>query len=50
MRRILLAVAVSWGFACSGLLFAAEPGAVEFLNSGKVLPTNLPFFEAVRDE
>lgn len=27
---------------------AAEPARVEFLNSGKTLPTNLPFSEAVR--
>jgi len=27
---------------------AAEPVKVEFLNSGKVLPANLPFSEAVR--
>ena len=32
----------------AGACFAAEPAKVEFLNSGKVSPTNLPFSEAVR--
>lgn len=45
--RIPVAVAMCW-FACLGLVFAAEPGSVEFLNSGKVFPTGLPFSEAVR--
>jgi reactive intermediate/imine deaminase len=31
-----------------GPLFAAQPATIEFLNSGKVLPTTLPFSEAVR--
>jgi reactive intermediate/imine deaminase len=35
------------GFLVVGAAPAKEP-AVEFLNSGKVLPTNLPFSEAVR--
>lgn len=48
MKKILLAVVAGWRFLCSGLAFAVEPGSVEFLNSGKVLPTNLPFSEAVR--
>jgi 2-iminobutanoate/2-iminopropanoate deaminase len=30
------------------LLYAEETGSIEFLNSGKVLPANLPFSEAVR--
>ena len=46
MRSLLLAA------ACAGLaigpVFAGETAPVEFLNSGKVLPTNLPFSEAVR--
>jgi reactive intermediate/imine deaminase len=29
-------------------VLAAESGSIEFLNSGKVLPTTLPFSEAVR--
>jgi 2-iminobutanoate/2-iminopropanoate deaminase len=48
MKKILFAVVAGWSFLCSGLLFGLEPGSVEFLNSGKVLPTNLPFSEAVR--
>ena len=31
-----------------GRRFLCLPGSVEFLNSGKVLPANLPFSEAVR--
>ena len=46
MRLIMFAVLV---FNPSTLpTFAASPDAVQFLNSGKVLPTNLPFSEAVR--
>jgi 2-iminobutanoate/2-iminopropanoate deaminase len=48
MKRFLLAVAV-----LSSSTFGSAPcsdgtGSVEFLNSGKVLPSNLPFSEAVR--
>jgi len=32
----------------TGVALAKEPAKVEFLNSGKVLPTTLPFSEAVR--
>ena len=46
MKKILLAVVAGWSFLCSGLAFAVEPASVEFLDSGKVLPTNLPFSEA----
>ena len=42
--RTILAVQLLF---TSTLAFAAEP-RVEFLNSGKVTPTNLPFSEAVR--
>ena len=36
-------------FALSAtVIYAEENGPVEFLNSGKVLPKNLPFSEAVR--
>ena len=48
MRNILLLVVACSGLASGGLVFADEAGSVEFLNSGKVLPTNLPFSEAVR--
>jgi len=32
----------------AGLLFAGEVGSIDFLHSGKVLPTTPPFFEADR--
>lgn len=40
-------------FACFGLLhtsatFAAKAETIQYLNSGKILPTGLPFSEAVR--
>ena len=34
--------------AATPVVHAEPPTGVEFLNSGKVLPTNLPFSEAVR--
>lgn len=34
--------------ALAGAARAAPPSRIEFLNSGKVLPANLPFSEAVR--
>jgi|SRR5687767_14871077 2-iminobutanoate/2-iminopropanoate deaminase len=48
MRRTVLALAtlLTVGSATTPAAVAAE--RVEFLNSGKVLPTNLPFSEAVR--
>ncbi len=48
MKKILLSVVAGWSFPCPGLPLAVEPGSVEFLNSGKVLPTDLLFSEAVR--
>ena len=48
MKKIALTVAVLASLGCAGSLFADERSSVEFLNSGKVLPTNLPFSEAVR--
>lgn len=36
------------GFFVTGAVSAKQPATVEFLNSGKVLPTGLPFSEAVR--
>lgn len=47
MRTMLLVLAAIGSLACASAL-AEPPGAVQFLNSGKVLPTNLPFSEAVR--
>lgn len=48
MRKALLLLVVLGGVVTSEKLFAAEGAAVEFLNSGKVMATNLPFSEAVR--
>ena len=48
MKRIVFTVAVLVNIGCAGSLLAAETHSVEFLNSGKVLPTTLPFSEAVR--
>ena len=48
MKTIVLFVAACFSFVCVESLFAGEGGSVEFLNSGKVLPTTLPFSEAVR--
>ncbi len=43
---LLLGAAVGVLLACSAS--AKQPATVEFLNSGKVVPTSLPFSEAVR--
>ena len=48
MKTKLMLVAVWLGLSMPGPLFAAQPVTVEFLNSGKVLPSTLPFSEAVR--
>ena len=48
MKQFVLLFAALGIFAASEQVFAAGTDAVEFLNSGKVLPTNLPFSEAVR--
>ena len=48
MRKALLLLAVLGSVAISEQAVADGTDAVEFLNSGKVLPTNLPFSEAVR--
>ena len=48
MRKALLLLVALGGLAGSQQVFCAGIDAVEFLNSGKVLPTNLPFSEAVR--
>ena len=48
MRRTILLLAACVMLSSAQLAFSAESGSVEFLNSGKVLPTNLPFSEAVR--
>lgn len=48
MRNIAFLLAICGSFASAQLGFAEPGGSVEFLNSGKVLPSNLPFSEAVR--
>ena len=48
MKRSLLLLATALGFSAICPAVAKHPVNVEFLNSGKVLPTNLPFSEAVR--
>jgi 2-iminobutanoate/2-iminopropanoate deaminase len=50
MRKILVLLAAWGGFASMHPVFAEQPATVQFLNSGKVLPTDLPFSEAVRVE
>ena len=48
MRKAAIIV-VAMGFVMHAAAAAAEPsGTPEFLNSGKVVPTTLPFSEAVR--
>ena len=48
MKRTLLLLAATYGLVTAGQLCADEATPIEFLNSGKVLPTTLPFSEAVR--
>ena len=48
MRKALLLLVVCGSFASAQVVFAEQLGAIQFLNSGKVIPTNLPFSEAVR--
>lgn len=47
MTKSVWVMAVCVALGC-GVAPAAEDTSIEFLNSGKVLPTNLPFSEAVR--
>jgi len=49
MKSLLLAIVATATIACAARPSSADGAdSVEFLNSGKVLPTNLPFSEAVR--
>jgi reactive intermediate/imine deaminase len=48
MKNIVVAAAACALVAAAGSVTTGQAPAVEFLNSGKVLPTNLPFSEAVR--
>ena len=48
MRNTLSLLTAFLALADAPMAFADQPGSIEFLNSGKVLPTTLPFSEAVR--
>jgi reactive intermediate/imine deaminase len=48
MNKLLSMLLALGGLAGPGSAGAASATTVEFLNSGKVLPANLPFSEAVR--
>jgi len=48
MNRVLLIVVILVGVTYAATLVAEDTKSVEFLNSGRVLPANLPFSEAVR--
>ena len=48
INKILSLLAVGALLAGSGPALAGDAGTIQFLNSGKVVPTNLPFSEAVR--
>jgi 2-iminobutanoate/2-iminopropanoate deaminase len=48
MSRALAAIAAAAAIACPAAAPAQDRPPVEFLNSGKVTPTTLPFSEAVR--
>jgi 2-iminobutanoate/2-iminopropanoate deaminase len=48
MKNALLLLAVLGSVATSEEVFSAGTANVEFLNSGKIMPTNLPFSEGVR--
>lgn len=48
MRRTLILLAVCGSLAGGSLPLASRGNGIEFLNSGKVLPKDLPFSEAVR--
>lgn len=48
MKQVLATFVASLCVLAAQSLFAAPSTTIEFLNSGKVLPTTLPFSEAVR--
>ncbi|MBC7657711.1 MAG: hypothetical protein H7147_11145 [Frankiaceae bacterium] len=48
MKTILMSILSVGFFAVAGVAMAAEPARIQYLNSGKVLRTDLPFSEAVR--
>ena len=48
MRRILVLLLACGYFPSFPSVFAEQPETIQFLNSGKISSTNLPFSEAVR--
>ena len=48
MKTILMSIISVGIFAVASVAMAAEPATIQYLNSGKVLRTDLPFSEAVR--
>lgn len=48
MKNVLLVLALGAFLLSFGTVSAAKAARAEFLNSGKVIPTNLPFSEAVK--
>jgi reactive intermediate/imine deaminase len=48
MRKILLLLTMLGSVAAAGAVSASDTQTIEYLNSSKVLPTTLPFSEAVR--
>ena len=48
MRKAVFLLIACATLTSAQMVLAEGSGSVEFLNSGKVLPTNLPFSEAVR--
>jgi 2-iminobutanoate/2-iminopropanoate deaminase len=48
MKKVSLLISSIAGLLIASAASAKSPPTVEFLNSGKVMPTTLPFSEAVR--
>ena len=48
MRKAVFLLIACATLTSAQMVLAEGGGSVEFLNSGKILPTNLPFSEAVR--
>lgn len=48
MSKTLILLIACFGLLHSSATFAAKTETIQYLNSGKILPTGLPFSEAVR--
>lgn len=48
MKKMLLLFITTFGWVTAAPVCSGETKPIKFLNSGKVLPANLPFSEAVR--